>query len=359
MTDDRGPGLSYAQSGVNIEAGDELVERIERHVRRTFTPRVLGPFGSFAGCFRLDYNEKLFARNYRQPVLVGCTDGVGTKVKIAAQLKIYDTVGQDCVAMNVNDLICQGAEPLFFLDYLAVHKLDPAIGEQIVKGVADGCVQAGCALLGGETAEMPDLYAPGDFDLAGFCVGVCELRRLIDPRRVEVGDVILGLASSGVHSNGFSLVRAVVRTAGLDYERIYPELDPQRPLGQVLLTPTRIYARPIIGVLQHYKVKHVVGGLAHITGSGIPGNLPRAFGAHLNARLYPKSWPIPAVFEFLQRHGRIETEEMFRVFNMGIGMVLIVRPAFADSIKEQLERMGEQVFVIGRMVRGSGRVVLS
>jgi phosphoribosylformylglycinamidine cyclo-ligase len=351
--------LTYAASGVDIHAGDRMVDLIQHHVKRTYGPRVLGPFGSFAGCFRLDYNEKLFKRNFREPVLVGCTDGVGTKVKLAAQLRIYDTVGQDCVAMNVNDLICQGAEPLFFLDYVAVHKLDPEVAAQIVKGVADGCVLAGCALLGGETAEMPDVYAEGDFDLAGFCVGVCELKRVIDGTRAEAGDVILGLASSGLHSNGFSLVRTIVKQAKLDLQEVYPELHPTQSLGEVLLTPTRIYAKSVVHVLHRYKVKQVIGGMAHITGSGLPGNVPRALGQHLNAKLTPSSWAVPPVFGFLQKHGKVTDQEMLDVFNMGLGFVMIVRPAFADSIAEQLTRQGETVSVVGKVVKGTGRVVFA
>lgn len=358
MSQQPADALTYAASGVDIHAGDAMVDRIVHHVKRTYTPRVLGEFGSFAGLFRLDYNEKLFKRNYRDPVLVGCTDGVGSKVKLACQMRVYDTVGRDCVAMNVNDLICQGAEPLFFLDYVAVHRVVPEVGEAIVKGVADGCVLAGCALLGGETAEMPDIYAQGDFDLAGFCVGVTELGRIIDGKSVEAGDVILGLASSGIHSNGYSLVRAIVRERRLDLDKVYPELESEQPLGRVLLEPTRIYSKQVVGVLRRYKVKQVIGGMAHITGSGIPGNLPRAFGSHLNAKLHTGAWQVPPVFRFLQRHGNVPESEMWDVFNMGIGYTLIVRPAFADSIAEQLRRKGETVYELGRMVRGAGKVLM-
>ena len=350
--------MTYAAAGVDIDTGDRLVSQIERHTRKTFGPRVLGKHGGFAGCFRLDYNEALFKRNYRDPVLVSCTDGVGTKVKLAAQLKIYDTVGQDLVAMSVNDLIVQGAEPLFFLDYLAVHKLDLAMAQQVVAGVSHGCLQAECALLGGETAEMPDVYAAGDFDLAGFAVGVCELNRMVDGSRAQAGDVILGLASSGVHSNGYSLVRAVVKAAGLSLQKKYPELDPDSTLGQVLLTPTRIYAKPVIKVLRRYRVKQVVSAMSHITGGGLPGNVHRTLGQHLNAKINLRSWKPPAVFDFLQRHGNIADEEMFRVFNMGIGYILVVRPFFAESIKHRLGRLGEQVSVIGKVAPGSGRVIL-
>jgi len=349
--------MTYAASGVDLQAADRAVELMEHHIRRTFGPRVLGAFGGFAGCFRLDYNEKLFKRNFKDPVLVACTDGVGTKVKLASQLKVYDTVGQDLVAMSINDLIVQGAEPLFFLDYIALNKKDPEIAAQMVRGVADGCVLAGCALLGGETAEMPDVYAPGEFDMAGFAVGVMELNKIIDGRDVSPGDVILGVASSGIHSNGYSLVRAIVREAKLDLNKVYPELDPNQTLGQVLLTPTRIYAESVCSTLRHYKVKQVVTAMANITGSGIPGNVPRTLNPGVNAKIDKKTWEVPPVFRFLQEHGSVEEKEMYDVFNMGIGYVVTVRPAFADSIKTQLEKHGETVKVIGKVVKGTGQVV--
>ena len=349
---------TYADSGVDIDAGEQVVALIKRDLRRTYGPRVLNRHGGFAGCFRLDYNEDLFQRNYRDPVLVSCTDGVGSKVKLAAQLGVLDTVGQDCVAMNVNDLIVQGAEPLFFLDYIGIHKVDPVVVAAIVRGVADGCRLAGCALLGGETAELPDLYAAGDFDLAGFAVGVCELRRIVDGTRAVAGDVILGLASNGIHSNGYSLVRAIVKAAQLELERVYPELDEQRTLGQVLLTPTRIYAPAIVAVLRNYQVKRPVTAMSHITGGGLGGNLPRMFASDLNARINRRAWQTPPVFEFLMKHGQVDPEEMFRVFNMGIGYVCIVRPWFAESIMHQLRRAGEQVCVLGKLVKGTGRVLI-
>ncbi|MCX5662725.1 MAG: phosphoribosylformylglycinamidine cyclo-ligase [Planctomycetota bacterium] len=351
--------LTYAAAGVDLAAADRVVELIEHDARRTYGPRVLGALGGFAGCFRLDYNEKLFKRNYKDPVLVSCTDGVGTKVKLASQLQVYDTVGQDLVAMSINDMIVQGAEPLFFLDYIAVNKKIPEMCAAMVRGVADGCVLSDCALLGGETAEMPDVYAPGDFDMAGFAVGVVELSRMITPARVEPGDVILGLASSGIHSNGYSLVRAVVKEAKLDLGKVYPELDADgkgRTLGQVLLTPTRIYARSIISVLRHYKVKQVISAMANITGSGIPGNVPRTLGDKFTARIERSSWEVPPVFKFLQKHGDIAESEMLDVFNMGVGYVVVVKPAFAESIKDQLTRLGEEVWTLGKIVKGNGTV---
>ena len=349
--------LTYAETGVNIAAGDEIVDRIMPLLRRTHGPRVMGRHGDFAGMFRLDYNQKLFQMNYRDPVLVACTDGVGTKVKVAAAMRVYNTVGIDCVAMNVNDLIVQGAEPLFFLDYLGLHQIDPDMTTDLVEGMSKGCERAGCALLGGECAEMPDVYAKGDFDVAGFAVGVVPLSRAIDPMRVERGDVVVGLASSGVHSNGFTLVRAIIDRAGLRLEKVYRELGP-RSLGEELLEPTRIYAKAIGKVLGHYKVKRVISGMAHITGGGLPGNLCRALPKDLDARLETRTWAVPPIFAFLRRHGGIDRREMFKVFNMGVGFVLIVRPTFATSVIRQLGQAGEQAFVIGEIVKGTGNVAM-
>jgi phosphoribosylformylglycinamidine cyclo-ligase len=389
--------LSYAAAGVNLEAKDAFTESLGSLMRRTHSPRVIDNPGGFAGLFRLDFNEKIFKRNYRDPVLVACADGVGTKLKLAIEVAKYDTLGIDLVAMNVNDMIVQGAEPLFFLDYIAIGKVDRPVLDSLLKGIADGCVQAGCALLGGETAEMPDLYAPGDFDLAGFAVGVLELPRAVDPGRVEVGDVVLGLASNGIHSNGYSLVRKVVKEARLDLHKVYPELNPPtpssstkprrsprlqpgvdgaaapksaarakaraagdaRPLGEELLTPTRIYVNPIVKLLKNYKVKKVIGGMAHITGSGIEGNLCRALHKKVDAVVDIDAWPRPAVFSFLQQHGDIDEAEMRRVFNLGIGYCVIVRKAFAASVRETLEKLGETVYEIGRIEKGKGEVRFS
>ena len=350
--------MTYAEAGVDIAAGDDVVRMIAGHLRRTHGPRVLGRHGAFAGCFRLDYNEKLFRRNFAEPVLVACTDSVGSKVLLASKLGVYDTVGQDCVAMNVNDLIVQGAEPLFFVDYIGIHQDIPQRVAQIVKGVADGCQIADCSLISGETAALKDVYGPDEFDLVGFAVGVCERHRLIDGAQIETGDVILGLAASGVHSNGFTLVRAIIGERQLDLDRVYPELDEARTLGQVLLTPTRIYVRPVVSVLHGYRVKRPVRGMAHITGGGLPNNVNRALGSHLNAKIDRRTWQAGAVFRFLQEKGNVDDQEMFRVFNMGIGFVLIVRPHFAESIHDALTRSGEKVAVLGRIVRGTGRVVL-
>lgn len=366
-----GGGLTYAAAGVNLEAKDRFTDSLESIMRRTHGPRVISNPGGFAGLFRLDFNERLFKRNYKDPVLIACTDGCGTKVKLAAQLKKFDTIGIDLVAMNVNDLIVQGGEPLIFLDYIAVGRVDSDMLTDMVRGVAEGCRKAGCALLGGETAEMPDVYANGDFDLAGFAVGVVELKRAMNPLRVKAGDVVLGLESDGIHSNGYTLVRKVVEKAGLDLGRVYPELVPAnggrrkkkaaaaapRTLGEVLLTPTRIYADSIVRLQRSYTVKNIISGMAHITGSGMVGNLERALHPGVDAVIDTRSWePLP-VFRFIQQHGRVAEEEMRRVFNMGIGYTLIVRPAFAESVAERLTKLGERVHRIGRVVRGSGRVI--
>ncbi|GMV26788.1 MAG: phosphoribosylformylglycinamidine cyclo-ligase [Phycisphaerae bacterium] len=367
--------LTYASAGVDIDKKDSFTESLGSLMRRTFTPRVIDNPGGFAGLFRLDFKQKLFARNYREPVLVACCDGVGTKVKLATELGRFDTVGIDLVAMNVNDLIVQGAEPLFFLDYIAVPTVDTAMLNALVRGIADGCRQSGCALLGGETANMPDVYAAGEFDLAGFCVGVVELKRVIKPSRVRPGDVILGLASSGVHSNGYSLVRRVVKEAGLDLGRVYDELaekgskgqrskapkkkangNGSKTLGEVLLTPTRIYASSIVKLQRTYTVKNVISGMAHITGSGLADNLVRSIPPNCDAVIDRAAWPVLPVFKFLQQHGRIEDEEMKRVFNLGIGYCVIVKPAFAEAVRDRLRRMGETVYVIGEVVKGKGRV---
>jgi phosphoribosylformylglycinamidine cyclo-ligase len=350
--------ISYEQSGVSIDANDAMVGRIGRSLHSTYGPRVMPLKNGFAGLFRLDYDEKLFKRNYKNPVLVACTDGVGTKILIAQKMGRFDTVGIDLVAMSVNDMLVLGAEPLFFLDYLAVHKLDPATIAAMVESVARGCRLAGCALLGGETAEMPDLYGSDEYDMAGFGVGVVERKRIIDGKSVQKGDVILGLASSGLHSNGFSLVRHICfKKEKLDVRRPMAELSGAL-LGDVLLEPTRIYVPSIIKLLASYKVKKVVHGMAHITGGGLVGNIPRVLPEGCNAVIKKKSWEIPPVFRFLQKRGPVEEKEMFRVFNMGIGFVMIVAPDFADAIEEKLTKYGEKVYRIGAIEAGSRKVIL-
>jgi phosphoribosylformylglycinamidine cyclo-ligase len=350
--------ITYEQAGVSIDAGDEMARQIQSAVASTFGPRVIDTEGSFAGLFRLDYDERLFKKNYRNPVLVACTDGVGSKVQLAAKAKKYDTVGIDLVAMNVNDMLVLGAEPLFFLDYLAVNNLEPKVVAQMVKGVAAGCRQADCALIGGETAEMPDTYGVGDFDMAGFAVGVVERKRIINGKKIRKGDVVLGLASNGLHSNGYTLVRNICfKKADLKMTDV---LDGTGGvvLGDVLLEPTRIYVRPIIRLLSQYKVKKVVHGMAHITGGGLVGNIPRVLPKACDAVIKKSGWPKPKIFEFLQNTGPVEEAEMYRVFNMGIGFVMIVAEDFADSINKKLARYGERAYRIGRITTGTGKVVL-
>ena len=353
-----GKALTYEQAGVNIDANDEMVERIHSHVAGTFGPRVLQMKNAFAGLFRLDYDEKLFKRNYKSPVLVACTDGVGSKVQLAGKIKNFDSVGIDLVAMSVNDMLVLGAEPLFFLDYLAVNKLEPAVVAEMVKGVAAGCRLADCALIGGETAEMPDTYAKGDFDMAGFAVGVVERKRIINGQNIRKGDVILGLGSSGLHSNGFTLARNICFKQGqMKMTDVVDELGGVL-LGDVMLEPTRIYVRPVVKLLRQYKVKQVVHGMAHITGGGLVGNIPRILPKDCNASVKKDSWDVPGVFTFLQDKGPVEEAEMFRVFNMGIGFVLIVAEDFADSIQKRLTKYGEKVYRIGRVTSGNGKVLL-
>lgn len=377
-------GLTYAHAGVNLESKDEFTDSLVGLMRKTHGPRVIPNPGGFAGLFRLDYNEKLFAKNYKHPVLVACADGVGTKLKLAIEAKRLDTIGIDLVAMNINDMIVQGAEPLFFLDYIAVGKVDKTMLAEIMKGIVEGCRQSSCALLGGETAEMAGLYQPGDFDLAGFAVGVVDLDRAVNPMRVEPGDIVLGLASSGIHSNGYTLVRKVVEHAGLDLNAVYDELlaptatskkksksttttrkgstnskakaESQPTLAEVLLTPTRIYARSISKMLATYKVKKVIAGMAHITGSGMTGNLCRALHPKVDAIVHTSAWPLPPVFEFLKHHGQVNDAEMRRVFNMGIGYCVIVRKTFAESVADQLRKLDEKVYIIGEIVKGKGEV---
>ena len=338
--------VTYKDAGVDLEVYDEAMTRLPRLMHRTYSPRVMKLDGGFAGLFQLDFASKLFARNYQDPVLVSCTDGVGTKIKVALAVDRHDTVGIDLVAMSVNDAICCGAEPLFFLDYVAMSHDDPERLEALVKGVSDGCVQADCALLGGETAIMPDLYQRGDYDLAGFCVGVVEKKNVITGQQISPGDVVIGVASSGIHSNGYSLVRKIVfDLAGLGVNDHVPELG--QTVGEALLTPTRIYARPVRRILSNYKVKSVVHGICHVTGGGIHGNLERIIPAGLRAHLDRRSWPIAPVFQWLQGLGSVDDDEMDRVFNMGIGLIMVVSPYFENSIRRTLEDFGLESWVLG------------
>jgi len=343
--------LTYRDAGLDLDLYEQSLRQIQPLVVRTHTPRVLDGFGGFASLFSLDFNSKLFAKNYRRPVLVSCTDGVGSKLKVAVMMGKHDTVGIDLVAMSVNDCLCTGGEPLFFLDYLAMSRDDPPLTHQIVKGISDGCMEAECALIGGETAILPDFYQPGDYDLAGFCVGVVERHKIVDGRGIRPGDLVLGLASTGFHSNGYSLVRkAVFEHARLSVDSYVPEL--QQTVGQILLEPTRIYVRAIKRVLQHYLVKRVVRGMAHITGGGLIDNLPRILPAGMQVVLRRGSWPVPAVFGWLQRLGGIEQAEMDRVFNNGIGFVLVVSSFYADSIQRQLCEDRVPTWIIGEVAAG-------
>lgn len=329
---------TYKQAGVDIDAGDEFVNRIKPLVRSTFRQEVLTDLGGFGGLFRLQ------ASRYADPVLVSGTDGVGTKLKIAFLMDRHDTVGIDLVAMCVNDVAVSGAEPLFFLDYLATGKLAVPKAEAIVKGIAEGCRQAGCALIGGETAEMPSFYPAGEYDLAGFAVGIVDRPKIIDGKTIQAGDVLIGVASTGLHSNGYSLARRVLLDDGkLTVDSRLADLD--LPLGEVLLTPTRIYAKQILALASELDIK----GIAHITGGGLTENLPRIFPMQSRAIIRCQAWPIPPIFAVLQNMGRIERDEMYRVFNMGIGLVVIVAPTLADAVIAKLAALGDKGFVIGEM----------
>ncbi len=331
-------GLSYRDAGVDIDAGDALIDKIKPFAKRTLRDGVLGGIGGFGALFEVP-------KTYREPVLVSGTDGVGTKLKLAFQLNRHDTVGQDLVAMSVNDILVQGAEPLFFLDYFACGKLDVETAATVVKGIASGCELAGCALIGGETAEMPGMYPDGEYDLAGFAVGVVEKSRIIDGSTIAVGDVVLGLASSGVHSNGFSLVRKIIAQTPPDWSADFHG----RPLADVLLAPTRIYVKPLLALLKKLTVK----GMAHITGGGLVENIPRVLREHLAVELDRSAWPLPPLFTWLQQQGGVAQEEMWRVFNCGIGMVVIVAPEDAAAALRELTAAGEQAWPIG-VVRERG-----
>ena len=325
---------AYAQSGVDVEAGYEVVERIKKHVARTERLGVMGALGGFGGMFDL---TKL---DVKEPVLVSGTDGVGTKLMLAIQYDKHDTIGQDCVAMCVNDIIAAGAEPLYFLDYIATGKNEPAKLEQVVAGVAEGCVQAGCGLIGGETAEMPGMYREDDYDLAGFAVGIAEKSQIIDGSKVKEGDILLGLASSGIHSNGYSLVRRVF--ADLDGDALLPELN-GKALKDVLLEPTRIYVQQVLPLVKD----ELVNGIAHITGGGFIENIPRMFSEDLAAEIEEDKIPVLPIFTALETYGKINHEEMFEIFNMGIGLVLAVSPEKVDKVRESVN---EDVYEIGRIV---------
>ncbi|NNE01252.1 MAG: phosphoribosylformylglycinamidine cyclo-ligase [Pirellulaceae bacterium] len=346
---------TYKDAGVDLDVYAESMSRLPKLMHRTFSPRVIPSDGGFAGLFRLDFPGKLFSRNYQEPVLVSGTDGVGTKLKIAQSTGRHETVGIDLVAMCVNDLLCTGGEPLFFLDYIAMGKDDPSRLEKVVQGISDGCVQGDMALLGGETAIMPDMYRDEDYDLAGFAVGVVERRRLIDGKLIGDGDIVLGLAASGLHSNGFSLVRKVIDDAGLAWQD-KPEVFGGKTLADVCLEPTRIYTKVIRGVQSHYRVKQVLHGIAHITGGGIEENLDRVLPSNVDAEIDAQSWDAPPIFQWLSQTGGVELSEMRRVFNMGIGMAVVVSDFYAASVAAQIQELGVDCFQIGRIVPGHGNV---
>ncbi len=337
--------LTYKEAGVDIEAGYEAVKKMKAHVKTTMRPEVIGGLGGFGGLFALDTTK------YKQPVLVSGTDGVGTKLKIAFMMDQHDTIGIDAVAMCVNDIVVQGAEPLFFLDYIGVGKLVPDQVAEVVKGVAEGCRQAGCALIGGETAEMPGLYTIGDYDIAGFSVGVVERDGIITGEDIKPGDAIIGLASNGIHSNGYSLVRRILFDAGH-----YNWKDEINVLGSTLgaeiIKPTRIYVKSILSICESFDIK----GIAHITGGGLPENVARILPEAANAMIKKGSWQILPIFSFMQETGHIEEAEMFKTFNMGIGMTLVVNPQEVDALMQKLVELGETPYVIGEITEGNGTV---
>ncbi len=326
--------LSYRDAGVDIDAGDALVEAIKPFAKRTMREGVLAGIGGFGALFEV-------SKKYREPVLVSGTDGVGTKLKLAFHLNRHDTVGIDLVAMSVNDILVQGAEPLFFLDYFACGRLDVATATDVIKGIAAGCEQAGCALIGGETAEMPSMYPDGEYDLAGFAVGAVEKSKIIDGKKIRPGDVVLGLASSGAHSNGYSLVRKIIEVAKPDLNGDFHG----RPLADALLAPTRIYVKPLLALME----KIDVHGMVHITGGGLVENIPRVLQPNLTAVLQRDAWTLPPLFQWLQQHGGVADAEMHRVFNCGIGMAVIVAAEVADQAQAELTRLGEKVYRIGEI----------
>ena len=328
------PSLSYKDAGVDIDAGNALVDNIKQVARKTFRPEVLTGLGGFGALFDLP-------KGYEEPALVAGTDGVGTKLRLALNLAKHDTVGIDLVAMCVNDLIVQGAEPLFFLDYYATGKLDVDVATEVVRGIGKGCELSGCALIGGETAEMPGMYDGDDYDLAGFCVGIVDKKKIIDGSKVAAGDVVIGLRSSGPHSNGYSLIRKIIDVTDADLNQ---DLDGQ-PLGHALLEPTRIYVKPLLSLFKSVEVK----ALAHITGGGLLENIPRVLPEGLATVIDTNAWEMPSVFKWLQEGGNVETEEMYRTFNCGIGMALVVAATDVDATIAKLEADGESAVVIGRI----------
>lgn len=338
--------MDYRQAGVDVEAGRAFVQQIRSLVERTYRPEVISKLGGFSGFFALP-------TGYQEPVLVSGTDGVGTKLKLAQQSDRHDTIGIDLVAMCVNDVLTCGAEPLFFLDYLATGKLAPEQLTQVVAGISAGCQQAGCALIGGETAEMPGFYQPGEYDLAGFCVGIVEKSRILDGSQVQVGDVAIGLASAGIHSNGYSLVRKILEASGHQLSD-RPEQLGGRTLAEELLTPTQIYVKPILAAQSGLAIH----GMAHITGGGLPENLPRCLGPEQSIRVNAQQWSIPPIFRWLAEMGAVEPLEMFNTFNMGIGYVLLVPPDQAEATIQWMSEQQLSAWAIGEVIAGTGELVL-
>lgn len=330
--------ITYKDSGVNIEEGYKSVSLIKEHAKKTFIPGVINNIGSFAGMFEI-------GSGYKNPVLVSGTDGVGTKLEIAFKTKKYDTVGIDCVAMSVNDILCHGAKPLFFLDYLACGKLEAEVAEQLVKGVSEGCMEAGCALIGGETAEMPGFYRDGEYDIAGFGVGIVDKDKIVDGSNIKAGDALIGIASSGIHSNGYSLVRKLITDLNVDFNG--------KSMGEVLLTPTKIYVKPILKLLESFEIK----GMAHITGGGFFENIPRMFKEDLTAVISKDSFEVPDIFKHLMSLG-VKEEHMFNTFNMGLGFILCVKEEDKDNILKALEELGERAYHIGHVEAGGAGVCL-
>ena len=332
--------LSYRDAGVDIDAGNQFVEDIKPHVARTMRPEVIGGLGGFGALFEIPLDR------YKKPVLVSGTDGVGTKLKLANLMNKHDTIGIDLVAMCVNDILVLGAEPLYFLDYYATGKLDNAVAADVIKGIAEGCHQAGAALTGGETAEMPGMYSKGDYDLAGFCVGIVEKDQIIDSSKVAAGDALIGIASSGPHSNGYSLIRKVLEVSGADLNQPCGE----QTLGEALLTPTRIYVKSIHALLKQVDVH----AMSHITGGGLLENLPRVMPENTRAQINAASWELPSVFKWLQEQGNIDSQEMYRTFNCGIGMVMVVDAEDVDTAIETLTKAGEKAFKLGEITSSMG-----
>jgi len=348
--------VNYRAAGVDLEVYEETMARIPPLLRRTYTPRVIEWKGGFAGLFQLDDQIGLLSRRYRDPVLVASTDGVGTKLKLAFATGRHATVGIDLVAMSVNDCLCAGAEPLIFLDYVAMSRDNPDLTGRVVKGISDGCIEAECALIGGETAILPEFYNQGEYDLAGFCLGVVERRRVLDGKDVRPGDKVIGLASSGLHSNGYSLARKTAFDhAGLQADSFVEELG--RTVADEFLEPTRIYVRALKSVYRHYRIKKIIHGIAHITGGGLIDNPPRILPDDCAIRFRRDSWELPKVFPWLQRLGRIDQDEMFRVFNMGIGLIVIVSDYYAESIVRTLATEAKvNAWIIGEVVPGEKTV---